>query len=1099
MVGVAAADAVWIDVLPSLKGFGPALAQGAGAEADKQGKSIGSRYGKAMLAGVAVVAGGASLATRALYNIGATFDDMSDTIRVGTGATGKALDDLVASAKSVGQQVPAEFADVGTAIADINTRLGLTGPELETVSKQFLELSRITGTDVARNIEVGSQALMDWQISTEDQSDALDYLFKVSQATGAGFDELAGKTQQFGAPMRQLGFSFEETAAMIGQFEREGVNTDKAMAGLSASLGRMAESGKDPQREFARLADEIKSAGSTAEANAVAVELFGTRAGPQMAQAIREGRMEVDDLMATLDESGETILGAGQDTWDFSEQWRMFKNDIMVGVAPAAEWLFSKISEGMEWVRTKGVPWVKDLWSSFSSGEGTLGGIGDTVSTVFRGIRDGVGGAISRVVSAVRDLISEWRDGEGAGGRIRDIFEQVRDAAKSVASWVGENVVDAVKDLVRGFQDGEGVGGKFRDFLDAVVGLAKDVYGWIADNVVPAIKGFFDEMRTGEGAGGAFQRGLEGARDALETVVGWALDFGRWLADNKAILAGFTGALVAYKVALIGITVAKKGAAIATGLWTAAQKLLNLALKANPIGIVIAVIAGLVAAVITAYNTNEDFRKLVDRVWSSIKSAISGTVDWFRNTAWPWMRDALQWVGDKATWLYEKAIQPAWDGIWGAISWAWDQAEKVFDKFKDGVSAVGDAFSTAKTAISSIWASIVETVGGPINVVLQFVNDSLIAGLNWLFDKIPGVSLQIPDIPMIPIPKVPRQRVGDGGGSGRAVIALADGGTVPGQFIHATADNVLAHLTPKEFVTRVSSAERMRRNHPGALEYINRYGTLPGYADGGRVGDKRQGGLFEVMDRLADAGRFVRDLFVDPVGLITRTVTGFLGGIGDSMPAQVIVGAAGEMARGFGDWVKGLFTRSSAGGGPDGQGLPWQTIWAMIKNAAPEAVMTSNYRPGAITAAGNPSMHGLGRAVDIVPASMSTFMKIRNLLPWHQLIFTPAGPLQKFKNQSHMFDPITASMHFDHIHAAYAQGGTVQKPLLFDQGGYLPTGLSLVRNDTGKPEPLRRVDMERGGERHFHMHSLDENQFRRMYRNVERDDMALMAAGAGVA
>jgi phage-related minor tail protein len=201
-------DAVWLDVLPSMDKFGPALTKGAASEADKAGRTSGGRFGKGMLAGIAVVAGGAALATKALYNIGATFDTMSDTIRTGTGATGKALDALNASAKNVGKTTTASFEDIGTAVADVNTRLGLTGKPLEKMSTQFLELSRITGTDVAANIENVSRVFGDWGVEADKQSESLDYLFKVSQSTGIGIDSLSQKVVQFGAPMRQFGFSF---------------------------------------------------------------------------------------------------------------------------------------------------------------------------------------------------------------------------------------------------------------------------------------------------------------------------------------------------------------------------------------------------------------------------------------------------------------------------------------------------------------------------------------------------------------------------------------------------------------------------------------------------------------------------------------------------------------------------------------------------------------------------------------------------------------------------------------------------------------------------------------------------------------------------
>src|SRR5690606_4667920 len=73
------------------------------------------------------------------------------------------------------------------------------------------------------------------------------------------------------------------------------------------------------------------------------------------------GRLDLEDLTKSLGDSGETIMDAGADTMDFSEQWEMFKNEVMVGLEPLATKVFSAISTGMEWIRTKGVPAIKDM------------------------------------------------------------------------------------------------------------------------------------------------------------------------------------------------------------------------------------------------------------------------------------------------------------------------------------------------------------------------------------------------------------------------------------------------------------------------------------------------------------------------------------------------------------------------------------------------------------------------------------------------------------------------------------------------------------------------------------------------------------------
>jgi TP901 family phage tail tape measure protein len=354
-------DVAWVDVLPNMSRFAPALAKGTEGASAAAGLSAGKSFGKAMLAGIAVVAGGAALATKALYSIGETFDSMTDTIRVGTGATGDALKALADSAKNVGKNVPASFEDIGVAVADLNTRLGLTGKPLESMAGQFLELSRITGTDVASNISSMTRVFGDWDVAAQDQAGTLDELFRASQATGIGVDTLADKVVQFGAPLRGMGFDLAQSAALFGKFEKEGVNAELVIGALRQGLGRMAKAGEDAPATFRRVVDEISGMESRTKATATAMELFGARAGPDMAAAIQEGRFEIDGLLDTIVNGQDTITSAGQDTQDFAEKWLMFKNRVMVAVAPAAERLFSTIGDGMDWIATDGVPTARNF------------------------------------------------------------------------------------------------------------------------------------------------------------------------------------------------------------------------------------------------------------------------------------------------------------------------------------------------------------------------------------------------------------------------------------------------------------------------------------------------------------------------------------------------------------------------------------------------------------------------------------------------------------------------------------------------------------------------------------------------------------------
>jgi len=124
---------------------------------------------------------------------------------------------------------------------------------------------------------------------------------------------------QFGAPMRLLGFSFEESIALLGKWEKEGVNTETAMAGLKFSVKTLAKEGvkaADMGEAFRRKLDAIKK---SADPVGESIKLFGLRAGPDLAAAIIEGRFATEDLLAIIGDTDETIATATAATEDFGD------------------------------------------------------------------------------------------------------------------------------------------------------------------------------------------------------------------------------------------------------------------------------------------------------------------------------------------------------------------------------------------------------------------------------------------------------------------------------------------------------------------------------------------------------------------------------------------------------------------------------------------------------------------------------------------------------------------------------------------------------------------------------------------------------------
>lgn len=304
-------------------------------------QGVGERMSQQLTAPLLLMGGAATAAAL-------QFDEASATIRVGTGATGEALAGLQEDFTAVFRVLPNTAAEVGTAIADLNTRLGLTGEPLRALASQTLNLARITGEQVQPLIQSTSRVMGDWGVSNAKTADTMDYLFKVSQTTGIGVTQLSGRLVQFGAPLRQMGFSFEEAAVMMGKFEKEGVNTELVLGSMRQALTNFSREGvTDTKGALLDLMEKIKSVGSAGEATAIAMKYFGAEAGPDMAAAIREGRFEFAQLLEVVGASGETINKSADDAQTLTDRLKQLRNEATAAAAPVGEVLVGALEDAV--------------------------------------------------------------------------------------------------------------------------------------------------------------------------------------------------------------------------------------------------------------------------------------------------------------------------------------------------------------------------------------------------------------------------------------------------------------------------------------------------------------------------------------------------------------------------------------------------------------------------------------------------------------------------------------------------------------------------------------------------------------------------------
>jgi len=448
------------DTAAASKSFGDKM-QAAGEKM----QSVGANMTKYVT--VPLAAAGAGMVA-----VGKTFDDAFDNIRIGTGATGKALEELNDDFRKVATQVPSSFDEVSTAIADYNTRLGISGQALQDLSVQTLNLARITEGDLGKIIEETSQAFQAFQVPTENYGDALDYVFKVAQSTGISIDRLEQNLVKFSPALKQMGFDFYDSAALMGFFDKAGVEVEQAMVGLNKALVTMAKDGvSDANEALQVLFDEIKGAPSDIKATELAIEIFGSKAGPLMASAIREGKLEYEALVQELMNSKETINGVADETDDWAEGLAKLKNQVMVAAEPIATTLFDALNKLVPLIE-KAVPPLQKMADSFANmPQGVqvaivafaallalvgplLQGIGAIViaapglAAAFTVMTGPIGlavVAIAALIAIIVLLYKKWKEnGEKSKELIKAFAENVKQTFENIKTWLG-NTWDSVK------------------------------------------------------------------------------------------------------------------------------------------------------------------------------------------------------------------------------------------------------------------------------------------------------------------------------------------------------------------------------------------------------------------------------------------------------------------------------------------------------------------------------------------------------------------------------------------------------------------------------------------------------------------------------
>jgi len=195
---------------------------------------------------------------------------------------------------------------------------------------------------------------------------------------------------------------------------------------------------------------------------------------------------------------------------------------------------------------------------------------------------------------------------------------------------------------------------------------------------------------------------MASAADSFGRAATFATEHTGAIQIGAVVVASFASAIIAANLVLKlhtawtnAVTVASKIASTATRAWSAGQWLLNAAMTANPIGLVVAAIALLVGGLVLAYNKSDKFRAIVDSVWRGLKTLVSGGINTVKDAfsglsdalsaAWSWMQKLI----DKAGALADK-LNPL-KGLSSLIG----RADTSAARYSPSISPLGRASGTS--------------------------------------------------------------------------------------------------------------------------------------------------------------------------------------------------------------------------------------------------------------------------------------------------------------------------------------------------------------------------------------------------------------------
>jgi phage-related minor tail protein len=652
--------------------------------------------------GAGVLAGAVGATAGYAVKLTTDFDKAFNTLITRTGASAEETDELNESMKRVyANNFGESIEDVAESMATVKTNTKLSGEELQKVTEYALLMRDTFDFDVNESTRSAKMLIDQYGISAEEAYNL------IAQGAQNGLDkngDLLDTINEYAVHFKQLGIDAPTMFNMLSNGAKNGTfSVDK--------LG-------DAVKEFG-----IRVKDGTADEAFVSLGL----AVGDVSEELDEAKDEVNTYQKTISDLEDKLKLAKVKQSEFNDKT---KESTKVKVAQD----IAKYSKELATAKTK----LSEAKNNVALLTESMNGSGKSVDELKNAFSSGGEEAkqalieVSNALFALEDPVKQNQLGVELFGTMWE--DMGVDGVKALLSLDG-SISDTNEALATINEQ------KYDDIGSALQGLGRtletDVIQPLGEELKPVVEDAIEYVKA---------NGPQ-IKDILSKIVSKVGDFVRYVVDNGpailSVIGGIGAGFVTWKVASLinGVVKAIQAFKLANEGATIAQWAMNVAMNANPIGIIITLIAGLVTAFILLWNNCEGFRNFFINLWEKSKVAFQAFIDWISPAI-----EAIKgffvslWEKIKVVWdVIMQSLQPLFDSIVGAFREAWELIKVIWDYVSPYFTGIWEAikavfsvvvtvfkmyFKNAWEAIKLVWSVVVsyfKTIWENIKLVFSVV------------------------------------------------------------------------------------------------------------------------------------------------------------------------------------------------------------------------------------------------------------------------------------------------------------------------------------------------------------------------------------------